>query len=232
LSRAVLAVGVAVIGCIALVLKHFEVYYFYPVYGVKFFMIALIFLLILRIKPLSRRRLVQGIATVILVLPVILICYKEALLIRSSNGWVANRAVLLEKKHRQIMSVYEQGSPVIISGRFNGAPFPEFAHYEGFKMSFKLRKSFIPSLKAKYPVSYQYVDWDKKFYYWDSFVDMKDILAKTSRAFYVYIGEDKTVDLPAIEDRIWLAIEKTALSREVVYSNPDTGEQLIKYSIL
>jgi hypothetical protein len=61
---------------------------------------------------------------------------------------------------------------------------------------------------------------------------MKDILAKTSRAFYVYIGEDKTVDLPAIEDRIWLAIEKTALSREVVYSNPDTGEQLIKYSIL
>jgi hypothetical protein len=129
------------------------------------------------------------------------------------------------------MSVYEPGSPVIISGRFNGAPFPEFAHYEGFKMSFKLRKSFIPYLKAKYPVSYQYVNWDKKFYYWDSFVDMNGILARTSGAFFVFIGEDKAADLPAIEERIWGAIEKTALSREVVYSNPDTGERLIKYSI-
>jgi len=130
------------------------------------------------------------------------------------------------------MSVFEEGSPVILTCRFSGAPFVEYAHCSGFMMSFHLRGSFKPYLKEKFPVSYFYVPWSEEFYFWNDLVGFQEILNKTEKSFYIFIGEKKAGDLPAIEERIWQVLDKTEVSREVVYQDARTGEQLIKMTIL
>jgi hypothetical protein len=230
--RAILAVSIAIIGTIALVLKHFEVHYFISFYVLKFLLISLIYLLIIRFDIIKRSLILKGISIGIVTLVVIYISYSEALKINKINKSYLERKAQQEERYQKVMSVFEEGSPVILTCRFSGAPFVEFAHYSGFMMSFHLTGSFKPYLKEKFPVSYLYVPWSEEFYFWNDFVDFQEILNKTEKSFYIFIGEKKAGDLPAIEERIWQVLDKTEVSREVVYQDARTGEHLIKMTLL
>lgn len=228
ITRVLIAVPVAVILCMVLVLKHFELYYFIPFYVFKFLLIALFFLFITRLEKVAKSKSLKTITLVGILVIVGFISLGEGKKIRSVNHINSGKKELQDLEYRQVMSVYEPGSPIILSGTYYGTPFVEFAHYDGFKMSGKIGKSFVPFLKAKYPVSYQYVPWSDKFLYWDAFVDFHKILENNQKPVYIFIGERNADDLPIIEERLWKVIDKDSVSREVVYQNKSNGDQLIK----
>lgn len=228
IARVLIAVPVAVILCMVLVLKHFELYYFIPFYVFKFLLIALFFLFITRMEKVRTSKALKTITIIGILIIVGFISFGEGKKIRSVNYINSQKKELQDLEYRQVMSVYEPGSPIILSGTYYGTPFIEFAHYDGFKMSGKIGKSFIPFLKAKFPVSYQYVPWSDKFLYWDAFVDFHKILENNQKPVYVFIGEGKAGDLPIIEDRLWKVLDKDSVSREIVYQNKSNGDQLIK----
>ncbi len=228
ITRVFLAVPLAVILCMILVLKHFELYYFIPFYVFKFLLISLLFLFIIRIGKAEKSLIFRTVTIIGIIVIVAFISYTEGKKIRSANQQYSQKKELQEVEYRQVMSVYEPGSPIILSGNYYGTPFIEFAHYDGFKMSGKIGKSFVPYLKAKFPVSYQYVSWSDRFYYWDAFVDIHKILEKSRKPLYIFIGETKAGDLPVIEERLWKVIDRASVSREIVYRNESNGDQLIK----
>ena len=135
---------------------------------------------------------------------------------------------MLKQDYEKIMAMVDKDKPVIITGPYYGTPFVEFAHYNGFIMSRHLKGFFKPYLKEKFPVSFQYVGWSEKFYFWDDFVDFQHILNKTSSSFYIYIGKDKGADLEPIENRIWQVLDKNSVTRKVLFQNDNTQEQLIE----
>lgn len=230
LNRALVGVSVAIILAMFLVLKHFELYYFAPFYFLKFWFLSIS---VLMIRQFLYGKLVKSInrtATGIVILASLFILYNEIPRIRSSNQYYIEKSAEQDREYLQINSLVEPGNPVLIAGRYYGTPFIEFAHYEGFKMSGHLKKSFIPHLKEMFPVSYQFVPWSDKFYYWDGQVTFQDILAQTTRYWYVFIGEKRQDDLPVIEDRFWNVISEDKILKEIIYKNPSNGDLLIRYS--
>jgi hypothetical protein len=227
--RAILAVPVAIILCIALILKHFEVHYFSSFYVFKFLLISLVYLLVIR---LDLNKIIRIIALVFIGVAVIYISYDEIPKMQAWNKHYIERKAMFDEEYLKVMSLVDEESPVILSCRFYGAPFIEYAHYSGFVMSFHLRGSFKPYLKEKFPVSYFYVSWSDQFYYWNEFVDFQQILDKANHSFFIFIGEKKGDDLPVIEKRIWQVLDKNEAAWEVVYQNAKTGARLIKVTIL
>jgi hypothetical protein len=229
-GRALVAVSLAIIACVALDLKHFEVHYFFPIYALKFFMVALIYLLVVRYEKIYNSRIARGIAIPLICFGAVYISNGEIRKIRASNGYLVAKKAAMEEEYRAVMSLTEPGSPVILAGRFYGTPFVEFAHYDGYKMANIKHHPFKPYLKAKYPVSYQYVSWADKFYYWGDYADFNQVLEKTGNSFYVFIGEKREGDITVIEERLWKVIPQDSVKREIVYQNYMNGDQLIRYT--
>jgi hypothetical protein len=155
--------------------------------------------------------------------------YVQAGQVRTSITELKQRNEILQQQHEKITSLVEKDRPVIMSAPYYGSPFIEFAHFNGYIMTGHLRHCFTPYLKEKFPMSYQFVTWNDKFYFWGDLVDFNNILSKTKTSFYIYIGKGKGSDLSTIEDRIWKVLDKNKVTKRVLYNNDETEEELIEY---
>lgn len=228
ITRAILAVNVAIIVSIAFTLKHFALYYFMPFSLFKYLLVLLIVLLILQYHKISISNRFKTIALTLFSIIILFMTFGQLKEVRSSITRFSQRSEMLKQDSEKIMAMVDKDKPVIITGPYYGTPFVEFAHYNGFIMSRHLKGFFKPYLKEKFPVSFQYVGWSEKFYFWDDFVDFQHILNKTSSSFYIYIGKDKGADLEPIETRIWKVLDKNSVTRKVLFQNDNTQEQLIE----
>lgn len=232
IARAMIAVPLAVMACMVLVLKHFELYYFVPFYAFKFVIIALFFLLIFGDKQFQRTIVTKITLTSLFAVAVAWITFGQAQKVQEYNQHFIERKALQDQEYGQVMAQFEPGSPLILSGAYYGTPFIEFAHYDGYKMAGKIKGSYTPYLKEKFPVSYQFVTWADNFYFWDSFVDFKEILDKTDKSFYIFLGQWREGDLGIIEQRLYQAIDSNSVRKEIVYHNESNGDQLIRMTIV
>lgn len=226
--RAIYAVNIAILVCVAFTLKHFALYYFAPFYIFKYLLVMLSTLLIIQYHRISRSKKFKTIALLSVSIIILFLTYGQIRQIRSSILNYSQRNEALQHEYQDIISLVDKDRPVIMTGPYYGSPFIEFAHFNGFIMSKHLKGFFTLYLKEKYPMSYQYVTWSDKFYFWDDFVDFRAILDKTKTSFYVYIGKERGKDLPEIENRIWQVLDKNLVTRKVLYYNVKTGEQLIE----
>jgi hypothetical protein len=188
-------------------------------------------LLILQYQKISKSKRLKAVALISFSVLILFMTYGQARQVRSSIVHHDQRNVKLKQEYERIISLVEKDSPIIITGPYYGTPFIEFAHFNGFIMTYHLKGGFKPYLKEKYPVSYQYVTWSDKFYFWDDFVDFKEILDKTRTSFYIYIGKERGEDLPVIENRIWQVLDSNSVTKKVLYTDDNTEEQLIEITI-
>jgi len=226
--RAIYAVNITILICIAFILKHFAMYYFMPFYIFKYLLVLLSTLLIIRYQKISKSKRFKTIALISISVVILFMTYGQALKVRSSIIRSSQRNETLQQEYKKIISLVEKDSPIIITGPYYGAPFIEFAQFNGFIMSYHLKGFFTSYLKEKYPKSYQYVTWSDKFYFWNDFVDFNHILDKTKSSFYIYIGKKRGNALTVIENRIWQFIDKKSVTRKVLYLDTSTEEQLIE----
>jgi hypothetical protein len=226
--RAILAVNLAIIFSITLTLKHYELYYFMPFYVFKYLLLLLSILLILQYQKISLSKRYKALTLILLSIPVVYMTYGQAMQVRSSIQVNSQRNEVLEKDYSTINSLVDKRNPLIMSCAYSGAPFIDYAHFNGFIMSYHLKFGFQKYLKEKFPLSYQYVTWSDQFYYWDDFVDFKDILDKTKSSFYIYTGKGKGDDLPLIEKRIWQVMDKNNVTEKTLYEDALTGERLVE----
>jgi len=228
IARALLAVPLAIAICMVLVLKHFELYYFVPFFAFKLVMIALFFLLILNHGQSGWSPTLRAAAAVLLAFSVAAITFDQVRKVRAYNQHHVERKAMQQQEYTEVMAQFEPGSPLILSGAYYGTPFVEFAHYDGYKMAGKNKGAYTPYLRERFPVSYQYVDWSDKFYFWDSFADFNEILARTSSSFYIFLGQGKEGDLAVIEQRLYRVIDPASVNKENVYHNDTNGDRLIR----
>ncbi|MCK9400490.1 MAG: hypothetical protein M0Q51_10925 [Bacteroidales bacterium] len=226
--RAIFAVNLSILISIAFTLKHFEHYYFMPFYLFKYLIVLLSILLIIQYQKISGSKRYKIITLISFSIFILYVTYGQVLQVRSSITSYSQRNEILQEEYKKIVSLVETDKPVIMTCPYYGAPFIEFAHFNGFIMTYHLKFGFQSYLKEKFPESYQYVTWSDKFYFWDDFVDFKDILDKTKSSFYIYIGKDKGKDLAVIENRIWQVLDRDSVTRKVLYHNTKTEEQLIE----
>jgi hypothetical protein len=231
LVRAMIAVPVAIIACMVLVLKHFELYYFVPFYAFKFVMIALLLLMLFQNRFIKETGIGKTVATIVFAAVVIVITFGQAQKVQAYNQHFIQRKALQDLEYAQVMAQFEPGSPLILSGAYYGTPFIEFAHYDGYKMAGKIKGSYTPYLRERFPVSYQFVNWADKFYFWDTFVDFKEILDKTDKSFYIFLGQWREGDLATIEQRLYQVIDSGSVRKEIVYHNETNGDQLIRMTL-
>lgn len=229
--RAIFAVSIALLAAIAFTLKHFSLYYFTPFASFTFVLILLAIILILKIKAISSSnhlKITTIILFSILVLFMVSIQLKE---IRSGLKINYSKAAIARQERDSILSLIDPQKPLIISGKFDGAPFIEFAQFNGFIMSARLKGFYKEYLKEKYPNCYFYVYWSEGFNYWSDPVGFDKILEKTASSFYIFTGKDNQDDLKIIEGRIWKFIDSTAVSKKVLFLDQKSGEQLIEITV-
>ncbi|MCU0371287.1 MAG: hypothetical protein MUC31_07725 [Bacteroidales bacterium] len=226
--RAILAVNMTIIVSIAFTLKHFALYYFMPFSLFKYLLVLLIAMLIIQHQKISLSKAYRAIILSVFSLIILIMTFSQVKEVRASIARSSQRSELLRQEYGKITAMVDKNKPIIMSAPYYGAPFIEFAHYNGFIMSRHLKVFFRQVLKEKYPMSFQYVNWSDKFYFWDDFVDFRQILKKTNTSFYIYTGKDKGNDLEAIENRIWQVLDKNTVTRKVLFQNDDTREQLIE----
>jgi hypothetical protein len=226
--RAIFAVNLSILICIAFMLKHFALYYFMPFYLFKYLIVLLSILLIIQYQKISGSKRYKIITLISFSIFILYVTYGQVLRVRSSITSYSQRNEILQEEYKKIVSLVETDKPVIMTCPYYGAPFIEFAHFNGFIMIYHLKFGFKSYLKEKFPESYQYVTWSDEFYFWDDFVDFKDILDKTKSSFYIYIGKDKGKDLAVIENRIWQVLDRDSVTRKVLYQDSNSEEQLIE----
>jgi len=226
--RAIFAVNLSILISIAFTLKHFELYYFMPFYLFKYLIVLLSILLIIQYQKISGSKRYKIITLISFSIFILYVTYGQVLRVRSSITSYSQRNEILQEEYKKIVSLVETDKPVIMTCPYYGAPFIEFAHFNGFIMTYHLKFGFKSYLKEKFPESYQYVTWSDEFYFWDDFVDFKDILDKTKSSFYIYIGKDKGKDLAVIENRIWQVLDRDSVTRKVLYQDSNSEEQLIE----
>jgi hypothetical protein len=230
IGRAILSLNLSILIAVAFTLKHFEVYYFIPYYSFKYVLILLVVLLILQLPAVSRMKTYRYLAWALAFAAIILITYSQALKMQGTQAYYTMKKISRETEYKKVSSLMDDNSPLIISGRYYGAPFIEFAHYNGFQMSMHRKGFFTSYLKEKFPKSYLFVDWSDRFYYWNDLVNAGHVMEKSSGTIFVYTGEMKEGDLEVIESRLWSPSEKDLVLKETVYRNESTGEQLVKFS--
>lgn len=226
--RAIFAVNLSILISIAFMLKHFALYYFMPFYLFKYLIVLLSILLIIQYQKISGSKRYKIITLISFSIFILYVTYGQVLRVRSSITSYSQRNEILQEEYKKIVSLVETDKPVIMTCPYYGAPFIEFAHFNGFIMTYHLKFGFKSYLKEKFPESYQYVTWSDEFYFWDDFVDFKDILDKTKSSFYIYIGKDKGKDLAVIENRIWQVLDRDSVTRKVLYQDSNSEEQLIE----
>jgi hypothetical protein len=231
IRRAVYAVNISILVCIAFTLKHFELYYFMPFSIFKYLLILLSTLLILSYRKISGSRLLKTITVSSVSVLILFMTYGQVLQMRTDISYSNQRNIKLQQEYNKVIPLVENDRPIIIAGPYFGAPFIEFAHFNGFIMCSHLKGFFTSYLKEKYPYSYQYVTWSDKFDFWSDFVDFRQILDRTKSSFYVYIGKEMGNELPVIENRIWQVLDKNSVTKKVLYLDADTEEQLIEITI-
>lgn len=226
--RAILAIDLVVIACMAPILKHYSLYYFLPFTIFKFPVFLLLTALLLRIKVVAETRPFR---LIIVLLAFVYFVFTLAVQV----GQFRTHAAINTAKHaktienaRKLVSSIDPGKPIIITSPYYGSPFIEFAHYNGYIMSRHLKGFYTDYLRKKFPNCYMSPTWSENFYSWDNFVDFKDILATVKSSFYIYIGCGMEKDLPVIKSRISQVLDMNSVMARTLYDDPDTGEQLIE----
>jgi hypothetical protein len=228
IARAILAVNIAVLVSVAFTLKHFALYYFMPFYLFKYFLVLLSAILVVQYQRISGSKGLRTISLLTASIFVLFMTYVQAGQVRSSITSLKERNETLQQQCDRIISLVEKDRPVIMYPPYYGAPFIEFAHFNGYLMTNHLRSCFTDYLKEKFPLSFQYITWSDKFYYWGEMVDIKTIIDKTRTSFYIYIGKGRGSNLTLIEDRIWEVLDKNKITRKVLFQDTKTEEQLIE----
>jgi hypothetical protein len=228
INRAILAINITLLLCIAFTLKHFSLYYFIPFYVFKYLLVLLSVILVIQYKKISGSKRIHAISLSVASIIVLFMSYLQAGEVRSLITEYSKRNEVLRQQYEQITSLIEKDKPVIMSATYYGAPFIEFAHFSGYIMTGHLRHCFTGYLKEKFPNSYEFVTWNDKFYFWGDLVDFKTILDKTSTSFYIYIGNGQGSNLATIEDRIWKVLDENKVTKKVLFQDKDTEEQLLE----
>jgi hypothetical protein len=232
LVRATIAINASLILSIGLTLKHFALHYFMPFFIFKFWVLTLIVLILLRFPNISKKKAVKYLILSISFVIIIISLCSETVQTRKFVGKIISRYKKYEFAMNEVLSNIDKERPIIATSPYYGAPFIEFAHYNGYIMTAKLKLVFKPTLMGKYPNYFQYVYWSDKFYYWDEFVDMEYILQKAGSSFYIYIGPGKDKDYKEIEKRIINFCSKENISTEILFDNRKNGEKLIEFNII
>jgi hypothetical protein len=226
--RAIFAVNVAILVCVIFTLKHFELYYFMPFAIFKYLLVLLSALLFFRLDWISKSKIYKMIALISVSGLVLYMTYGQIVEIRAAIDHYTKRDIQFQQDAAKILSLVDRDKPIIIAGPYYGTPFIEFAHFNGFLMSARLKGFYTGYLKEKFPGSYHYVTWSDKFDYWDEFVDMKQILEKTPSSLYIYIGKERGADLAEIERRLAQIPENDSFTKKVLYQDAGSGEKLIE----
>ncbi|MBN1599500.1 MAG: hypothetical protein JW894_14490 [Bacteroidales bacterium] len=229
--RSIFAVNITIILCIALILKRFALHYFMPFYVFKYLLIILSAVLIARLQIIIKLCQFKTIVFVLFSILAISISFGQIEKTKSTIERLIERKELQQQKLCMITSLIKPDSPIIISGKYSGTPFIEFAHHSDYMMTYHLKGYFKDYLMEKFPKTFQYVAWSDKFYFWDNYVDFNHILKKTEDTFYVYIGKGKKKDLAEIEKRISKSEIKDIVSTKVLYENTTEDEMLIEFHI-
>jgi len=227
--HAILAVNITIIVCIAFILKHFVFHYFIPFYIFKCLLIVLITILLIQFKTFLRFKQYKNIVLLLIFLFTLGITYGQALKLRASLSHASERKDSMHKAYNALVPLVEKDKPIIITGPYYGTPFIEFAHNNGFMMTYNRKSLFKPYLIKKYPNAYHYVNWSEKFFHWDDSLTFNNIIDRSDDSFYVYVGKEKADHLPIIEKRIWEVLYKDSVSRKVLYEDKGSGETLIEF---
>lgn len=228
--RAIAALNATVVLAVAFTLKHFEVYYFIPYYVFKIPLLLLSAMMVLRLMKKSRpaRLALSGLAG----LAALFLVYGQVVKASVINKNYQDRTEELQRRSIEFNRIYDPASPLILAGHYSGAPFIEFAHYNGFQMSFNRKGFFKDVLKKKFDRAYLYVSWSDQFYFWNDLVDFTDILDQSDGTVFVYAGTGKQAELDIIDERIRASSANWEFKREIVCRDEKTGEQLIRYTMI
>jgi hypothetical protein len=231
LTKAMVAINTALLLSIALTLKHFALHYFIPFYIFKFMLIFFMALFIVQLTKNKSSKLLKLVVTVLTTVVTLYIAYSQVPAIRAHVEKQSERKEQQRERYNNTVPLVEKNNPIILTGPYYGAPFVQFAHYNGFMMSYRMKGYFKPMLQSKYPKSYLYVPWSDKFNYWNEFVGFEHILNQTQESFYVYIGRDRKKDLNEIEARLWNTLPNEMITKNMLFEDQETGEMLIEYRI-
>lgn len=230
-SRAIIAVVVSILTTVAFTLKHFSAYYFTPFNSFIFLLILLVVSMIIHTPRLSQKGIYKKLTVIITSALVIFLVSVQIMKIRSALKITYEKTAKMELDNQRIRAMVNPEKPIIISGTYFGSPFIEFAQFNGFIMSARLKGFYKDYLKEKYPDTYFFVNWSDHFNYWSEFVEADKVLAKTGSSFYIYTGKNKGEDLKIILERVYKFTDKNKVTENVLFQDAKTGEQLMELLI-
>ena len=164
---------------LALVLKHFALHYFIPLYiwiGILIYFPS--YYLSSQWKSIQKKVMIALTAFV-----VILILFN----IQESRQVYEERQVLLKERNEiktNIDQIVPQGAALIVNAPHWGTPFPAYAHSFGFMHTYKRKTYFKQALKQAYPHFYLQVGWMPEYNHWDEFISLEEILKKEKKVFF------------------------------------------------
>lgn len=232
ISRAIIAVNITIVLNVLFTLKHFAYHYFMPFYAYKIFLILLALVFIRNIAIVAKSSRLKRSITLLLFVFTFLIVFIEAQKLGKTMAKIEERAESFRKNEQEFNSAIPENAPLIISAPYYGSPFPEFAKVEGFMMTFKVKDCFKKYLFESHPKSYFYVSYWDNFLFWEKQVDFEFILERCDKEFYLYLGEGKEQIENIVDERLYKVVDKQYVKKELVQSNKERGEKLIRYSLV
>lgn len=221
-SQLYISFVLAIILFTALVVKHFSIHYLIPILSFKLFFVFLITDLITTfLKPYKHHKwwyapgFIAGLFFVV------------STFISSQNS-IPNRIKRVDRlndQKLQINQAIKPDIPILISSYYWGSPFPEKALADAFLVSGKLKFTFQQDLMKRFPNSYFYFDWGKRFYFWDKFLNPKDFIEPGSGAF-LYLVNRESYSLDTIIGRMHRDFPEFYVEAENLLEFQDPEESL------
>jgi hypothetical protein len=232
IRRAILAINVAILLSLILILKHFKLYYLSPYTSLTVLLILLSAWLILSMKKMHASKLLSRFVSILFSALFIFILTVQIKEQRTKVAENDQRNLQLATERDAILQQVDKSRAIIIAGPYYGTPFIEFAHFNGFMMTGKMKGFYKSYLQERYARTFFFVNWTDKFIFWDDQLTFEQMLPKLGSSFYVYAGKENESDLQAIETRMSEVSAGERFEKKILYQDAKSGEQLVEFTLM
>jgi len=200
-----------------LVVKHFALHYFIPFNLIHIFQLWIMITIV--INSLNKKLTLLRLSYLLIFIILVIIYFPKILNERRSQL----EKLSVAEKSIEFISTLPDSTLIFIYGEGYGDPYPQVALYFGCLWSGRYKDEYKRNLKYKYPDTYLYDFWYKKFLFWSDSINTSHNKSKFKNSL-LFLGKDDEETRKFIIGKLYETIAPDTLSLDLLYRNDEKNE--------